>query len=194
MKEQLQALEGELSGLDNLWPKAMILRELPQPRASHTQVRGDFLRQGPEIHADTPHALPPLRQTRSTEESRPGRRDLAAWLMRPDHPLTARVTVNRIWMRLFGRGLVETEDDFGAQGTLPTHPELLDWLAREFQRDWSTKRLLRLIVTSSVYRQSSATRDDCSRSTLAICGWPGSRGCESKRKSCEIWPSLPAVG
>jgi hypothetical protein len=81
--------------------------------------------------------------------------------MSPEHPLTARVRVNRIWMRLFGRGLVETENDFGIQGSLPTHPNLLDWLASEFIRQgWSTKRLVRLIVTSASYRQSSHNRPD----------------------------------
>lgn len=89
------------------------------------------------------------------------RLDLARWLVSPENPLTPRVTVNRIWMHYFGRGLVETDEDFGAQGTPPTHPELLDWLARAFiERGWSMKAMHRLIATSATYRQSSKTRSD----------------------------------
>jgi hypothetical protein len=87
--------------------------------------------------------------------------DLAKWLVHADNPLTPRVQMNRVWMRYFGRGLVETEEDFGTQGTPPTHPELLDWLAGEFIRSgWSWKHMHRLIVTSAAYRQSSRTRPD----------------------------------
>ncbi len=103
-----------------------------------------------------PVILPPL-----DEVNLRTRLDLARWLVGPDHPLTARVRVNRIWMRVFGRGLVETENDFGIQGTPPTHPQLLDWLASEFVRQgWSTKKLLRLIMSSSTYRQQSHARPE----------------------------------
>jgi hypothetical protein len=89
------------------------------------------------------------------------RLDLAKWLVDPQNPLTPRVTMNRAWMRYFGRGLVETEEDFGTQGTPPSHPELLDWLAREFIRQgWSMKAMHRLIVTSATYRQSSNVRPE----------------------------------
>jgi len=102
-----------------------------------------------------PAVLPP------TEVEQPNRLDLARWLVDPQHPLTARVTVNRIWQRYFGRGLVETENDFGVQGTPPTHPQLLDGLASEFIREgWSLKALHRLIVTSHTYRQSSHRRPE----------------------------------
>jgi hypothetical protein len=91
------------------------------------------------------------------------RLDLANWLVDPANPLTPRVTMNRVWMRYFGRGIVETEEDFGTQGSLPTHPELLDWLAGEFiRRGWSLKAMHRLIVTSATYRQSSDSRRDLS--------------------------------
>ena len=89
------------------------------------------------------------------------RLDLARWLVSPENPLTPRVTMNRMWMRFFGRGIVETEEDFGAQGSGPTNPELLAWLAREFiQQGWSMKKMQRLILTSATYRQSSRARPD----------------------------------
>src|SRR5207245_7460947 len=90
---------------------------------------------------------------------------VARWLMDANNPLTARVAVNRYWSQLFGTGLVETEEDFGTQGELPTHPELLDWLALEYRRlGWDTKAFLRLLVTSATYRQTSrATPDKLAR-------------------------------
>ncbi len=159
-KQRLEAMESELSRLEQTYPLAMVMQELNPSRPTHVQVRGDFLRLGAAVAPATPRVLPPLCSGPESNKRAPNRLDLAEWLMRREHPLTARVRVNRIWMRLFGRGLVETEDDFGVQGALPTHPDLLDWLARDFQRDWSTKRLLRLIMTSSVYRQSSVLRAD----------------------------------
>ena len=89
------------------------------------------------------------------------RLDLARWLVDPGNPLTPRVTMNRLWLHYFGRGIVETEEDFGSQGSAPVHPELLDWLGREFmRRGWSLKAMHRLIVTSATYRQSSHARTD----------------------------------
>ncbi len=110
--------------------------------------------------------------------SNANRLDLAKWLVSTENPLTARVIVNRVWQQYFGRGLVETENDFGLQGATPTHPELLDWLAVEFmEQGWSLKQLHRLIATSETYRQSSHDRPDlkekdpkttCSRGSAAF--------------------------
>jgi len=141
--------------------QALVMRALPEPRPTFVHLRGDYLnpdtKLGP-LAAGTPAFLPPL----GASDGRPTTRlDLAKWLVRPDNPLTPRVTVNRVWMRFFGTGLVETENDFGTQGSQPTHPDLLDWIAGRFIRDgWSLKKLHRLIVTSATYRQSSVHRTD----------------------------------
>jgi hypothetical protein len=132
---------------------AMILQERDTPRPTHILVRGDFLKPGVKVWPDVPAVLPPLEKR---DGSNPSRLDLARWLVCDKNPLTARVTVNRVWQRYFGRGLVKTVEDFGTQGERPSHPELLDWLASEFMRQrWSQKALHRLIVTSATYRQSS---------------------------------------
>ncbi len=129
--------------------------------ATYLLRRGEFGARGPEIAPSFPAVL---RASHSREALSPGplarsagrRSALADWLVRPDHPLTARVMVNRIWRHHFGRGLVDTPSDFGTMGDEPTHPELLDWLATEFvARGWSTKAMHRLIVTSATYRQRS---------------------------------------
>jgi mono/diheme cytochrome c family protein len=133
-------------------PLGHVMARRPLPRETHILLRGDFLRPGGLVDPDTPGFLPPLKP----RGRRPDRLDLARWMVSPEHPLTARVAVNRLWAHLFGYGLVRTPEDFGRQGDPPTHPELLDWLADEFMRTgWSRKRLVRLIVTSHTYRQSS---------------------------------------
>jgi hypothetical protein len=166
----LKKLQDQRSAFAKSIPSTMVMRDLPQPRETHVLIRGDFLRPGDPVKPDAPAFLPEMPQAEhsadASGDSHPirTRLDLARWLVRGDHPLTARVTVNRIWMRLFGRGLVETENDFGLQGTPPTHPELLDWLSAEFmERGWSRKQLIRLIVCSATYRQSSAMRPDVER-------------------------------
>jgi hypothetical protein len=115
-------------------------------------VQGDFTRPAEEVSPGTPAILPPL----SPVAARPTRLDLARWIASPENPLTARVVVNRVWQRLFGRGLVETDSDFGLAGSPPSHPQLLDWLAGEFVRGgWSVKRLHRLVLGSAAYRQGT---------------------------------------
>ncbi len=143
--------------------KAMVMRDLPQPRETFIHLRGSFLdhdlETGP-LRPGTPAALPPLPEAGGDGEM-PDRLDLAKWLVRTDHPLVPRVTVNRAWMRFFGAGLVETENDFGTQGAYPSHPELLDWLARDFvEGGWSMKRLIKTIATSATYRQASRARPE----------------------------------
>lgn len=147
--------------------KTMVMRDLPQPRETFIHLRGSFLdhdlKSGP-LTPGVPAALPSLPEAVAKKE-RPDRLDLARWLVRPDHPLTARVTVNRVWMRYFGKGIVETENDFGTQGTYPTHPALLDWLASNFVKNgWSMKQLHKTIVTSATYQQASLARQDLEES------------------------------
>jgi hypothetical protein len=153
------ALEAERADLQQRMPqvaRTMVLQERPTPRRTHVLLGGDFTRKGAEVGPGVPAVLPPLPAT-----AKPTRLDLARWLVDPRNPLTARVTVNRLWMHHFGLGLVETENDFGTQGTPPSHPELLDWLATEFvRRGWSLKGMHRLLVTSATYRQSSRARPD----------------------------------
>ncbi len=137
-------------------PRSMVMRELPVPREAYIQLGGDFLRKGIRVYPAVPSVLPSL-----APKENPSRLDLARWLVDSKNPLTPRVTVNRIWQRFFGKGLVETENDFGTQGSPPTHPELLDWLASEFVgRKWSLKAMHKLIVTSATYRQSSRGRQE----------------------------------
>jgi mono/diheme cytochrome c family protein len=139
--------------------QAPVLREVK--RTTHVHRRGNFLDRGEEVGPGTPAFLPPLM---GRGKAPPDRLDLARWLVDPRHPLTARVEVNRVWQHLFGQGLVPTPENFGTNGEPPTHPELLDWLASEFVRaGWSRKALLRTVLLSSVYRQSSATRPDLAK-------------------------------
>jgi hypothetical protein len=136
---------------------ALTVAETTKTRPTFVQLRGDFLTPGEKVQPGTPAFLPPLQSRRSE----PDRYDLARWLVAPDNPLTARVAVNAIWQQLFGRGLVATPENFGLQGEAPSHPELLDWLATEFSSSgWSRKALIRRIVTSATYRQSSRHRSD----------------------------------
>jgi hypothetical protein len=142
--------------LTNSLPATMVMQEMPKPRDTFVLIRGDFQRHGAKVNPGVPAVLPPL--PRGARNDRLG---LAKWLVLPDHPLTARVTVNRYWEQLFGTGIVKTGEDFGSQGEWPSHPELLDWLATEFvARKWDVKAILRLMVTSAAYRQAARVTPD----------------------------------
>jgi mono/diheme cytochrome c family protein len=151
-RARFMAATQKLKELQAKIPTAMIMRDKPGkgPLATHVRERGEFLTKGELVTAGAPTVLPQI-----AVRDNPRRLDLARWLVSRDNPLTARVQVNRSWEQVFGRGIVETSEDFGTQSSPPSHPELLDWLAVEFMKDWDMKRLNRLIVTSATYRQSS---------------------------------------
>jgi hypothetical protein len=158
---QTQSLVRKLATLDKqiqaLVPDTtLIMVELPAPRTSTIFIRGDYQQLGEAVEPDVPSALQVV-GTDSSSEDALNRLDLARWLVARDNPLVARVTVNRWWAELFGQGIVTTPEDFGIKGEAPTHPLLLDWLAVEFMDNgWSMKHLLKTIVMSSTYQQSSA--------------------------------------
>ncbi len=148
---RLQAARDAQQALVNPIAEAMVMQELPRPKPAFILKRGNYDQPGEQVQADTPAALPPL-----PADAPRNRLGLARWLIDPEQPLLARVTVNRYWQLMFGRGLVETSDNFGSQGASPSHPDLLDWLARDFiAQGWDTKRLLRQMALSTVYRQES---------------------------------------
>jgi len=146
--ETLRGDENEIMTDQN---EVMIMRDLAEPRPTFILNRGMYDAPTEQVWPGTLAALPPL-----PADAPKNRLGLAQWLTSPEHPLLARVTVNRFWQQYFGRGIVVTPDDFGSQGELPTHPELLDWLAVTFRESgWDVKAFQRLIVTSATYRQSS---------------------------------------
>ena len=149
LQDELAALNKQLADAKPITTLVMV--EQSEPRTTAVFKRGNFLDRGRNVSMGTPAALPAL-----TGSDAADRRELAEWLIDGRNPLTARVTVNRWWAEIFGRGIVETLEDFGTQGELPTHPELLDWLAVEFMESgWSMKHVHKLIVTSATYQQSS---------------------------------------
>lgn len=149
---QLQAQQPKIA-------TTLVMRERAEPRATHVHRRGNFLDLGRRVEP----AVPAVMHDLPSGLGSPNRLDLARWLVAPENPLTPRVTTNRFWQELFGRGIVDTENDFGLQGARPTHPELLDYLATEFvEQQWSMKQSLRAIVTSATYRQASHARRDLS--------------------------------
>ncbi len=148
---QLEVLRTGLKTVQQQVPSVMVMQQMEKPRATHILVRGQYNQPGELVEPGTPASLPPL-----PAGAPPTRLGLARWLIEPQHPLTARVAVNRFWKNFMGTGIVKTASDFGAQGEWPSHPELLDWLAVEFRESgWDVKHLARLIVTSAAYRQSA---------------------------------------
>ena len=157
--EVIAALQKERAEIDKAMPGTYIFRDLPKPRESFVMIRGDYTQKGEKVEPGTLAVLPPLTKADATKPAT--RLDLARWLMSPQHPLTSRVIVNRLWQQMYGTGLVKSSDDFGSQGEMPSHPELLDWLAIEFRDSgWNIKQLVRLMVTSATFRQDSKITSD----------------------------------
>jgi hypothetical protein len=160
LNAQMARLDTELKAVDKEIVSTPVMQELPadRKRVTNILVKGNFLTKGDPVNAGVPsafHALP---------KGSVDRLAFSQWIVSPENPLTARVAVNRLWAQIFGRGLVETEEDFGIMGSKPTNPELLDWLATEYVRmGWDTKALMRMIVLSAVYRQEARVEDDHQR-------------------------------
>ena len=148
---QLADLTAERQAFEAALPFSLVMEERAERRPTYRLHRGEYDQPREEVQPDVPDALPPMGDLPRN------RLGLAEWLVEPGNPLTARVTVNRLWQQLFGTGIVKTAEDFGSQGEWPSHPELLDWLAVEFvESGWDVKHMLRLMVTSAAYQQSSA--------------------------------------
>ncbi len=146
-------LEQEEVSMKSRGTTAYVMNEKMEPAKAFILSRGDYDKRKDQVPAGTPKALPAF-----PDDLPKNRLGFAQWLLRPDQPLTARVTVNRFWQELFGNGIVRTTNDFGIAGDLPTHPELLDWMAVEFREGgWDIKKFFKLLVTSAAYRQSAAT-------------------------------------
>jgi hypothetical protein len=156
-KDRRDSLWRNYLALKRSFPTVMVMQDLAEPRQAYLLERGQYDIQGNPVEAGVPEVIsagwsPDLPQNRL---------GLAQWLTHPDHPLTARVVVNRLWQHFFGFGLVKTSEDFGVQGERPSHPKLLDWLARDFiDSGWDQKAIVRSIVLSSTYRQNSAVSSE----------------------------------
>ena len=153
---KVRTLKQQRTKFESAFSTIMVMQELPAPRPAYILKRGAYDAPAEKVGRALPAVLPPL-----SKQLANNRLGLARWLFAPENPLTARVTVNRFWQMLFGTGLVKTVDDFGTQGESPSHPELLDWLAIEFRRNgWNTKAVLKTMVMSATYRQSSRASAD----------------------------------
>jgi hypothetical protein len=152
LRDELTTARQQLFQAEHEISEIMTMEEMPEPRPAFILHRGEYEAPRERVERNTPAILPSF-----PADAPRNRLGLACWLTHPDHPLTARVAVNRYWQLFFGRGLVQTTENFGTQGALPSHPELLDWLARDFVASgWDVKRLCKQIVLSSTYRQRSA--------------------------------------
>jgi len=151
LTKKIRALQQEESAIKARGTVAHVMQEKPSEPMAYVLYRGEYDKRRDPVKADTPKSLPPM-----PKELPRNRLGFAQWLLRPENPLTARVTVNRFWQEVFGTGIVKTSEDFGTSGELPSHPELLDWLAVEFRESgWDVKRFFKQIVTSATYRQSA---------------------------------------
>ncbi len=162
LNQELDALHRRRAEAEKQVSTTMVMVEMPKPRDTFMLVRGQYDKKGEQVSAGVPAFLPPL-----AADAPSNRLGLARWLVDPKHPLTSRVAVNRVWQMIFSAGLARTSEDLGSQGEMPTHPELLDWLAVELQQPtesnagaWELKGLIRLIVTSATYRQASVVTPD----------------------------------
>jgi hypothetical protein len=156
LKQELADLEEEKAVIRARSAVTHVMQEKDGEAEAYLLMRGAYDKRGERLTPATPAVLPPM-----PEDLPRNRLGFAQWLLRPEHPLTARVTVNRFWQEVFGTGLVSSSGDFGISGELPTHPELLDWLAVEFrEKGWNVKDLFRLIVTSATYRQEAKVSPD----------------------------------
>jgi hypothetical protein len=146
-------LRGERDNFFNSIPSTFIYKDNPTPRESFVMLRGQYNQPGDKVQPDVPAVLPSIAKP---QDRALNRLDLAKWLVSPRHPLTSRVAVNRFWQQVFGTGLVKSSADFGTQGEVPSHPELLDWLSIRFEDSgWDIKGLMRLMLTSAAFKQSS---------------------------------------
>ena len=187
LTDQAVELKKKIEQAEAAFTTTLVAQDLPQPRNTHVLKRGEYdlpigepLQPGIlEVMGDLPEAAPR------------NRLGLAEWLTSREHPLVARVLINRVWQRVFGYGLVRTPEDFGLQGQQPTHPELLDWLAVELQDSgWDLKHMLRLMVTSRAFRQSSAWREDVSDpENLLFARGPGYRLDAEVLRDVALWAS-----
>jgi hypothetical protein len=152
LHKQLDDLTKSRADAEAAIPVTLVMAEMPTMRDTFILKRGEYDKPGQKVDRGVPSALPPM-----SEGSPNDRLGLAQWIVQSDNPLTARVTVNRFWAQLFGRGIVKTSEDFGLQGELPSNPELLDWLAVDFRESgWDMKRFFKQMVMSNAYRQSSS--------------------------------------
>ena len=168
LNAKIETLNKQRADIDGAIPSTMVMADMPQLRETNILIRGAYNKKGDKVT----HGIPAALGGKLPEGAPINRLGLAKWLVDPSHPLSSRVTVNRFWQQFFGRGIVKTSEDLGVQGEWPTHPELLDWLATEFQTptartgaegtkevsvgNWDIRHILRLIVTSNTYRQTSA--------------------------------------
>lgn len=151
VRAQKLALEAKKKTVEEAIPATFIMKDLDEPREAFVMQRGQYDKPGEKVARAVPAVFPPL-----PKKENYNRLDLAKWLVSPEHPLTARVQVNRMWQQLFGIGLVKTSNDFGSQGQPPSHPELLDWLAVTFrEQGWDMKKFMKMLLMTKAYRQSS---------------------------------------